>query len=143
MGLETQLFGTQYMYENNQAAPAPIEHADQLFLFTLTADINARFRFKINKRLTAGILFGPSFFFRIPGKSWGEINRDNVISYYYGEGRFFLSKAGAFLESALYKNINLIAKAGSYLPVYHWWETNALPFNDHLCIYGRIGILIK
>lgn len=150
--LETSilLFGTQYQYADDRAAPADWERANTLWVLESVMDLRMGANIDLGNSWEVGLSAGPAFFLRFPLFAFDRTMEEELIpeyqesmfAYFFGNGRFFMSSIEAAFRWQLYDNIKLCFKLRNNLPLFHIWDGEAVPFWDQMIIKGLIGIAI-
>lgn len=150
--LETSilLFGTQYQYADDRAAPADWERADTLWVLEPVIDLRMGANIDLGNKWEVGLSAGPALFLRFPLFAFDPTMEEELIpeyqesmfAYFFGNGRFFMFSMEAAFRWQLYENIKLCFKLRNNLPLFHIWDEEEVPFWDQMIIKGLVGIAI-
>ena len=156
---ELGYFGGTYGIENDRTVPVEIEFKDSVFVASFLASPRVVFTFNLSPSLILGASVGPTVVVRIPTVAWGEggTQREQIIAYQYASARFFYPEVGFLFDWAIPPNVDLPSEVDQgedenaginqsrvhlainvrgYLPIFHLWDGENLPFHDQLMISG-------
>lgn len=139
--------GTQYQlsFDGGKAIPTEIEYADGVWVLSAILDLKAGFNFNFSSVLSGGFSFIPAGVFRFPLMGWGAFSEDTSLkrvlgSYFYSAGRFFYPGTEIFFHWKMNTRIGLSLRIKGYLPIFHGWDGETVPFYDQLIISSSVGL---
>lgn len=136
-----------YYWKSDQAraVPAEIATADRMTVLHLLFNPSLMYLIDLSPRISLGGRFSPSFLFRIPlyGYDQGEETRDEMVSYFYGQGRFFYPSLGPELRWRYSEKVACRIYAQLLWPLHNAWDGEAVPVWDQMIITGGIGLLVR
>ena len=156
---ELGYFGGTYGIENDRTVPVEIEFKDSVFVASFLASPRVVFAFNLSPSLILGASVGPTVVIRVPTVAWGEgeTQREEIVAYQYASARFFYPEVGLLFDWAIPLNVDipsdldqgegedsstnqsrvhLAVNVRGYLPVFHLWDGENLPFHDQLMVSG-------
>ena len=128
-----------------RAVPAEIATSDRMTVLHLLFNPSLVYLFDLNSRISLGGRFAPSFLFRIPlyGHDQGEETRDELVSYFYGQGRFFYPSLGPELRWRYSEKVVCRIYIQLLWPLHNAWDGEAVPVWDQMMITGGLGLLVR
>lgn len=155
---ELGYFGIPYGIENNRTVPVEIEFKDSVFVASFLVSPRVLFAFNLGSSLMLGASISPAVVVRIPTLAWGEgeNQREQIVEYQHGSARFFYPEVGFMFDWAVPRRVDIPEEMGEaeestdagksrvhlavsvrgYLPVFHLWDGEDLPFHDQLMVSG-------
>jgi hypothetical protein len=150
---ELRYYGQLYGIEYGRPVPVELESDDSSFVVGLLLEPRAVFDIQLIESLTLAVYASPTFLFRIPTRSWGEVDRGEIVAYQFGMGRYFYPEAGFAVdwelpfqigsESAESHNgaeIHLVLDLSVYFPLFHAWDEEGGKFHDQFMASGVLGL---
>ena len=135
-------WGTYYQYDGGRATPVELEHRD-FWVLGLLADARVGYTFRIAEAAALGVQGGVALLLRAPVPLFDDArpNTGAALGYLYGKARFLYPEAALFARFALAEGVALRVSLRGYLPVFHLWDGEDLPFWDQLMVSGLVGIV--
>jgi len=141
------LYGTTYDYNYNLGRPVPAnDEYRSAFVIGATLGLQSVFRFRpMENKFTIRAYAGPAFDFRIVLKAYGIEDdeqhskdpsgavktvgraREDISSYFWGNGRFFFLCAGGGMDFPVLNAIQLGFDLRAWFPVWRLWTGEDLP----------------
>ncbi len=144
---ELDFFGTQYQLSSDgtRAIPTEIETGSQVWCAIFLLDFPVRYDFPLSKILTLGVGASPSLLLRVPVFPYGsgQDEEGTMLSYFYGLGRFFYPTAESYLDYQILPKVAVEIRLKAFIPLFHLWDGEDLPFWDQLMIAGNVGLKIS
>lgn len=161
---ELRYYGLPYGVEYGRPVPVEIEFADWPWVMGFLLEPRALFDFKVAPTLSLAAYVSPTFLFRIPARTWGDVDRGEIAAYQYGKGRFFYPEIGLTVDWELPFHIrsgraetlnegefdevepdegipiHLVADLNAYFPLFHAWDGESLRFYDQFMASGTVGL---
>jgi hypothetical protein len=139
-------WGTYYLYQDDRALPAEVEFRD-FWVLGLVADARVGHTFRIGESAFIGARGGLALLLRapipLPVSPTARENLGPTFGYFYGKARFLYPEAEVFGGFPLTDAISLRLSLRGYLPVFHLWDGERLPFGDQLMLSGLVGLTFK
>ena len=127
-----------------KAVPAAIETRDRMGVLNIEFRPELGAQFRPNDSILLGLTAAPVFTFRLPITSYDDAaalgSPAIVREYYFSKARFFGLYAGLFFGWNFGENTSFIIKAGTNVPIYHFWDGDSAAFYDQLAIQPEIGM---
>lgn len=131
----------EFLISEEKAAPAEIEAANAVLLFSILLRPYIGYTTAINKQLNFSALFSPTIAVKIPIRSYGQDPTSQLMSYYYGGFRLIYPELSLRLSWDITQNIGLMAGQTTRIALFHLWD--GYPIYDELGIFLNLGIIIK
>jgi hypothetical protein len=146
-------WGTYYLYQDGRALPAEVEFRD-FWVLGLVADARIGHTFRLGKSAFLGARGGVALLLRVPiplsaVSPKAQENLGAAFGYLYGKTRFLYPEAEIFGGFPLPRAnpdaepITLRLSLRGYLPLFHLWDGEALPFGDQLMLSGLVGLVFS
>ncbi len=131
--------------EAGRAVPAEIATKDRMTVLQLLLNPSLVYLFDVAPKVSLGGRFSPSLLFRIPlyGHDQGAETRDELVSYFYGQGRFFYPSLGPELRWRYSETVVCRVYVQLHWPLHHLWDGETEPLWDQMMITGGLGLLIR
>ena len=137
---EIAFSSVEYLYRDDIAYPAEIEYADAVRTLNIIFSIPVAYRFDPVEDIAIYVNAGPTFSFKVPYRTFGDVSRGDVAGYFTKKGRFFHWETGAALEWNFIESLAFYVRTRLVLPMYRMWDGDNMPFYDGLMFGVGFGL---
>jgi hypothetical protein len=134
------LFGTQYMWSDERAAPAEIEAANSMLTLGIILEVRVGYIFTLSELFRIGVTGGLASVFRFPIKAYdnGSENQGDVLGYLMA--RFLYPEIEATFRWRLREKLGLSLGVRYMFPIFHIWDDEDLPIYDQMMFSLILGV---
>lgn len=135
-------WGTYYLYADGRAVPAEVEWRD-FWVLGLVADARIGYTFHFGENIGLGLHGGLALLLRVPIPLFDDAAPQTgpAMGYLYGMARFLYPEAEVSGRFRLTDSLTLRVSLRGYLPIFHLWDGEGLPFLDQLMVSGLVGVV--
>jgi hypothetical protein len=133
------LFGLYYFNTGDRVVPTEYETAGGFYTQAVLISLKGGLRYPINDVLQAGGTAGLDFLLRFPL----EEDDGAGFDYFFGDTRFLYPEIGGFLNWQVAKSIGLEFALRAFIPVFHLWDGEGLPFTDQFMVSLTVGLAVR
>ncbi len=130
-------FGLYYFDTGERTVPTELETAGGFYTQAVLLSIKGGMRYPLTDVLEAGGTVGLDFLLRFPLEEGGSMD------YFYGNLRFFYPELRGFLRWKIVESIGLIFSLRTFIPIFHLWDGEGLPFTDQFMVSLTAGLAIR
>jgi hypothetical protein len=133
------LFGLYYFNTGDRVVPTELETAGGFYTQAVLISLKGGLRYPISDVLQAGGTAGLDFLLRFPL----EDDQGAGMDYFFGNLRFLYPELGGFLKWQAVDSIGLVFSLRTFIPIFHLWDGEGLPFTDQFMVSLTVGLAIK
>jgi len=137
-------FGIQYALVSingaPKAVPTQIETANAVLILNALLSVPLTLTWTLDPQLQFSAGVSPSMLFRIPTIGYGSPDRGAIISYLYGEGRFFYPEVQTSILYRMSDQLHAGFTLRALFPIFHLWDGEPVPFWDQMIFSGMLSL---